>query len=132
VHDCYSVDLVSQNVGKDAVVRRLEECLDDLLRSLGLDLLIDNSQHGQRSQLVRAQMGQVRGKSRREEHVSRGESGGIEQPGQQQGTVRVGGKWDRVENDRSTDSTLLVDGDVRAFQTSPHTTSTKAALSDLP
>lgn len=77
-------------------------------------------------------MGKVRGEPRSQEVVARGEPGGVEKPGQQQGAIGVCSQRDRVEYDCCSNTPLLVDGDMRAFEASSHASSSKAALSDFP
>ena len=127
-----TVNLISEDIREDVIVRRLEERLNDLCRRLRLHLLVDDPENSEGCQLVRAEMGQVGSEARGQQAVSRGEVRGVKEPCQQQSAVRVRGQRNGVQDDGSCDATLLADSNVRALETSPHTTSTEATLSNLP
>ncbi len=132
VHDSNSVDLIAQDVRQNMVARRREQRFNNLARRLWLDLLIDDAKNGQRRQLVRAQMGQVRREARGQQVVPGWETRGIKKPRQEQRTVRVSGQRDRVEDHGGGNPTLLVDGNVGALEAGSHAPSTEAALSNFP
>lgn len=79
-----------------------------------------------------AQVRQMRRETRCEECEASREVGGLEQPGEQKSSVRIRGQWNRVEYDRSSNLELLINGDVLAFKTCPHTPCAEPALGDLP
>ena len=91
VHDSNAIDLIAQDVRQNMVARRREQRFNNLARRLGFDLLINDAKNGQRRQLVRAQMRQVRREARGQQVVPGWESRGIKKPRQEQRTVRVGG-----------------------------------------
>jgi hypothetical protein len=62
--DCHAVDLISQDIGKDMVTGRIEQGASNLLRCIGLDSLVDDSQDGKGSQLVGAQVCKMRSEAR--------------------------------------------------------------------
>ena len=132
VHDGNTIDLIAKNVGQDVVSWGVEQSLDDLLGSLRLDFLIDDTEHRQRRQLVGAQVREVGCKTRCEEVVARREARRVKKPCQQQCSVWVGGQRNRVEDYSGGEPTLLVEGDIGALKAGPHTASAEATLRDLP
>lgn len=106
LNDCYAVDLIAKDVCEHLIVRREEQRVDDLGRRLWFALLVDYPQDRGRGELVRAEVGEMGGKPGGEEAVSGVETGSIQEPRQEKGTIRVCGERNGVEYDGGCDATL--------------------------
>ena len=65
-----TIDLISKNVRENVITRRVEKRLNDLLGSLGLNLLIDDPQNREGGKFMGTQMRQVRREARSQQFVA--------------------------------------------------------------
>lgn len=86
-----------------------EDGIEEHASSRWVHALVDDLEHGARCELVGAEVGEVRREARSEEAVATREVGRVEEPSDEQCSIRARCERDRVENDGNGDS-LDVEG----------------------
>jgi len=70
VNNCDAVDLITQDVSENVVVRRKEQRVDNLLGSFWLGLLVDYTKNGKGCEFMRAEVGKVGGETRSQKTIT--------------------------------------------------------------
>lgn len=83
-----------------------EQLVEKNARRHGIDSLVDDLEHGEGSELVGAEAGEVGSEPRGEKAVATLEIGGVEKPGDEECAVGACRQRDRVEDDGDGDSFL--------------------------
>lgn len=94
---------VAEDVLEHVRVRVAQSIEEDAL-GFGIDRLVHHSQDGLRRELVAQEVGQVGREARRDEAVAVRQVRRLDEPREQEGTVRTRRERDRVEDDRRRDA----------------------------